>query len=109
AVPDDACEETQYGETEDYTVNIVESLSIEDIDGSLIKVFPNPSDGIYNINLNGQILTYEISNLLGQLLKNGKLENGNNMLDLTNQKIGIYFLKLISASGNTKTIKLIKQ
>ncbi len=108
AVPDDSCEVTQYGETEDYTVNIVESLSIEEIDGSLIKVFPNPSDGIYNINLNGEILTFEISNILGQFLKNGKLENGNNMLDLTNQKIGTYFLKLISNSGKTKTIKLIK-
>ncbi len=108
AVPDDACEVTQYGETEDYTVNIVESLSIEEIDGSLIKVFPNPSDGIYNINLNGEILTFEISNILGQFIKNGKLENGNNMLDLTNQKIGTYFLKLISNSGKTKTIKLIK-
>ena len=109
AVPDDSCEETQYGETEDYTVNIVESLSIEEIDGSLIKVFPNPSEGIYNISLNGEILTFEISNILGQFLKNGKLENGNNKLDLTNQKIGTYFLKLISNSGKTKTIKLIKK
>ena len=29
-VPDDACEETNYGETEDYIVNIVESLGIDD-------------------------------------------------------------------------------
>ena len=29
-VPDDACEETNYGETEDYIVNIVESLGTDD-------------------------------------------------------------------------------
>ena len=43
AVPADSCELTQYGETEDYTVNIVESLSLIEIDDSLIKIYPNLS------------------------------------------------------------------
>ena len=30
-VPDDACEGTEYGETEDYTVNIISSLGIDDL------------------------------------------------------------------------------
>ena len=52
-VPDDACEETQYGETEDYSVNIVESLGIQILDDSLVDIFPNPSNGLYNVEVRG--------------------------------------------------------
>ena len=109
-VPDDACEETQYGETEDYTVNIVESLSIGEIEGSLINIFPNPSNGVFNINLNGEILLYEVANILGQVVADGKFENGDNMLDLSSNETGTYILKLTATSnGKFKLFKLVKE
>ena len=109
-VPDDACEETAYGETEDYTVNIVESLSIGEIEGSIINIFPNPSNGVYNINLNGEILLYEVANILGQVVADGKFENGDNMLDLSSNETGTYILKLTATSnGKFKLFKLLKE
>ena len=109
-VPDDACEETQYGETEDYTVNIVESLSIGEIEGSLINIFPNPSNGVFNINLNGEILLYEVANILGQVVADGRFENGDNMLDLSSNETGTYILKLTATSnGKFKLFKLVKE
>ena len=110
AVPDDACEATLYGETEDYTVNIVESLSLGEIEGSLINIFPNPSNGVYNINLNGEILLYEVVNILGQVVADGKFENGDNLLDLSSNETGTYILKLTATSnGKFKLFKLIKE
>ena len=41
AVSDNPCEPSQYGETEDYMVNIVESLNITELDHSLINLYPN--------------------------------------------------------------------
>ena len=109
-VPDDACEATQYGETEDYTVNIVESLSLGEIEGSIINIFPNPSNGVYNINLNGEILLYEVANILGQVVADGKFENGDNMLDLSSNETGTYILKLTATSnGKFKLFKLVKE
>ena len=109
-VPDDACEETQYGETEDYTVNILESLSIGEIEGSLINIFPNPSNGVFNINLNGEILLYEVANILGQVVADGRFENGDNMLDLSSNETGTYILKLTATSnGKFKLFKLVKE
>ena len=109
-VPDDACEETQYGETEDYTVNIVESLSIGEIEGSIINIFPNPSNGVFNINLNGEILLYEVANILGQVVADGKFENGDNMVDLSGNETGTYIIKLTATSnGKFKLFKLVKE
>ena len=109
-VPDDACEETQYGETEDYTVNIMESLSIGEIEGAIINIFPNPSNGVFNINLNGEILIYEVANILGQVVADGKFENGDNMLDLSSNETGTYILKLTATSnGKFKLFKLVKE
>ena len=109
-VPDDACEETQYGETEDYTVNIVESLSIGEIEGSMINIFRNPSNGVFNINLNGEILLYEVANILGQVVADGKFENGDNMVDLSSNETGTYILKLTATSnGKFKLFKLVKE
>ena len=109
-VPDDACEETQYGETEDYTVNIVESLSIGEIEGSIINIYPNPSNGVFNINLNGEILLYEVANILGQVVADGRFENGDNMLDLSSNETGTYILKLTATSnGKFKLFKLVKE
>ena len=109
-VPDDACEETQYGETEDYTVNIVESLSVGEIEGSIINIFPNPSNGVFNINLNGEILLYEVANILGQVVADGKFENGDNLLDLSRNETGTYIIKLTATSnGKFKLFKLVKE
>ena len=44
-VPDDACEVTSYGEVEDYTITIVESLSTNDYQLEGLKIYPNPVDG----------------------------------------------------------------
>ena len=50
-VPDDACEGTEYGETEDYTVNIISSLGMDDLTtNSDLSVFTNDNK-MFNIML----------------------------------------------------------
>ena len=50
-VPDDACEATEYGETEDYTVNIINSLGMDDLTtNSNLSVFTNDNKE-FNITL----------------------------------------------------------
>ena len=50
-VPDDACEGTEYGETEDYTVNIISSLGMDDLTtNSDLSVFTNDNK-MFNIIL----------------------------------------------------------
>ena len=50
-VPDDACEGTEYGETEDYSVNIISSLGMDDLTtNSDLYVFTNDNK-TFNIML----------------------------------------------------------
>ena len=109
AVPNDACEETSYGETEDYTINIVESLGVQILDDTLVDIFPNPSKGLFNVEVRGMQLEYTITNILGQQIGNGKFDIGSHSINLRNQENGIYFATLISSSGESKTFKLLKQ
>ena len=51
-VPDDACEETTYGETEDYTVNIVTSLGIDDLNQNSEFSVVSLGNNQFDVNLN---------------------------------------------------------
>ena len=107
-VPDDACEETQYGETEDYTINIVESLGVQILDDSLVDIFPNPSNGLFNVEVRGIQLDYIVTNMLGQQIGNGRFDVGSHSINLSDQENGIYFVTLMSSAGASKTFKLVK-
>jgi len=109
AVSDNPCEPSQYGETEDYMVNIVESLNITELDHSLINLYPNPSKGLFNAKIFGEALSFEISNILGQKVMSGVFEVGNNEINITNQENGIYIMKLKAPNGQTRNYKLIKE
>lgn len=73
-----------------------------------IRVFPNSSDGIFevfNIEKNDQI---NISNSFGKLIYSVTANTNFIKLDISSEPIGIYFLHITSGNKN-KTIKLIKQ
>ena len=110
-VPDDACEETTYGETEDYMANIVESLSVnnDQIDG--ISVFPNPVNNQLNINMGqNSDLNYSIIGMTGQIIFTGQLSNSLTSIDLSSLSKGVYFLNIKNNSLNKQNnYKLVKR
>ena len=110
-VPDDACEETQYGETEDYMVNIVESLGFSNIQIDNISVYPNPVSNLLNINTGtNSDLSYSIFNIMGQGISKGILKRTNNTINFAELNRGVYFLNVFSKELNKQnTYKLIKE
>jgi len=110
-VPDDACEETQYGETEDYMVNIVESLGFSNIQIDNISVYPNPVSNLLNVNTGtNNDLSYSIFNIMGQSISNGKLTTINNRIDFSQLSKGVYFFNIFNRELNKQnTYKLIKE
>ena len=115
AVVPEACEETQYGETEDYTAN-VGSFGLEDLsitEGSLI-VTTLPNDQ-YEISLTTSfdgVASIGIYNTLGQLLAFNNLQKEgdsfNYSLDMSYASSGIYLVKIGDQASNTyKSAKII--
>lgn len=81
------------------------TTSIVDINTNNITIFPNPSTGIFNIR-NKNAKQIEILNLNGQVIKYKKINSENYSFDLSNQKKGVYFVRL-TTNNNTFVRKLI--
>lgn len=105
------CNTNGYGEVEDYCVNIVAYNGFEDLSkNDLAKIYPNPSNGIYNVelfnydsNVNYQILTTD-----GKVIESGKIQNKNFTIDLKERSNGIYLIN-ISSNKINQTFKLLKE
>ena len=110
-VPDDACEETQYGETEDYMANIVESLGMDNIQIENISIYPNPIINMLNVNIGANSdLNYSIFNITGQIILKGKFISSNNRVNFSELSKGVYFLQVLNTQLNKQnTYKLIKK
>jgi len=75
-------------------------LSIEDEPMSGVMIYPNPSTGIFNIDLEGfeNTVRMEVLNSRGQLIYKTEL-NASHQLDLTAQPQGVYFIRLVSSTS----------
>lgn len=67
-----------------------------------VKVYPNPSNGIFNVELdnvtdNPQIAVY---NVLGQQVYSTKLINNTTSINLSSQPKGIYLYRITSETGS---------
>ncbi len=108
AVPDDACEVTSFGETEDYMVVIVESLGINDVELSDLRIYPNPVDANYvtiksPINGDKYVKLFDIN---GRRVLSTTISG--DILDISSINSGFYMVE-ITINGYTNISKLIIQ
>lgn len=75
-------------------------------------LFPNPSNGEFTLLVNGtdvEEYNVRILSISGQLIYQSTIKNGKKqMLDITNQPNGVYFVHLASDKG-TSVLRVIKQ
>ena len=94
---------------DDFVINGV--LSAQSFEANQVAVFPNPSNGIFNIafgNLSpNKIEVYDISGKLILIKNNIEVANNQTNIDLSNTSDGVYFVK-ISTENNTITKRIIK-
>ena len=72
------------------------------------SIYPNPSNGIFNMNLSHQIKTIEVYNIDGKLLFTETNIYPNMTIDLSGYSSGVYLVNLIGESNN-EMVKLIRQ
>ncbi len=61
-----------------------------------IEVYPNPTEGILTINThyeNDEMIEIQVYNMMGEVVLNYTLTNGQNQIDLSNFSNGIYIVK----------------
>jgi photosystem II stability/assembly factor-like uncharacterized protein len=70
-----------------------------------LNIYPNPSNGIFNIDKIRQKDNWTIFNNLGELILSGKSEK----IDLTNYSDGMYIINVTNSGNNIVSRKLIKK
>lgn len=73
---------------------------------ALIKVYPNPSSGIFNINTVSET-NIEVFDILGNSILKTTILSGDYKLNLSEQSKGLYVVKCTS-QGQVKSYRLIK-
>ena len=93
------------------------TVGIEEIAGlGTIAVYPNPSNGIFNLDVNfndATDLDLVVVNMLGEevAVKQINASNGihSDVIDLSTSAPGVYFLKVISDNKSISTQVLVKK
>lgn len=101
----DACLNAYYGQIEDYTINVQENLSTDKFGKNSFNIYPNPSNGIFNLNSDFGIISTEVYNQIGQKVQTVS----GNQIDIQNQPTGIYLVKILFEDGSTSTAKVVKK
>ena len=85
------------------------TLSAEDFNSNSFNVYPNPSNGIFNIKMRNNIseFEFEVIDITGKtIITKNKVLNNSYQLNLSSFSSGLYFIN-ISVDDQTSTKKLI--
>jgi hypothetical protein len=87
------------------------SLSVENesINEIQIKVYPNPSNGLVNIKLDGSISvkSIQVYDVLGRSIRTEDMDSNEKSLNLSNLPQGVYLLSFITESNGSVTKRII--
>lgn len=83
------------------------ATSVGDETVQAVSVYPNPSDGLFNIEGINEAFELQVTNSQGQVIAVDELTD-NYTLDISDQPTGIYFIRLVSERG-VKLVKVVKQ
>ncbi len=78
----------------------IRSFQVDELLERSLRIYPNPSDGIFNVEFNSTFdkdIRIQVINMLGQLILEDELENfSRKSLDMGAHSRGVYILKLIT-------------
>ena len=85
-------------------VTYTDTLGLEDDELSSLSVYPNPTEGILNISVNGDnnFTKVAVFNLLGQRVYHATFDHGNNeSIDISDLNSGVYLMEITTDKGST--------
>ncbi len=103
------CETGFWGQIEDYTVNVLTELSVDDFNANTFLIYPNPTEGTLHIKSNNtDDLNISIFDIRGRRVYNqfNNSKTAIRTLNVNDLSSGIYLLN-IESNGSKTTKKII--
>jgi hypothetical protein len=79
-----------------------------DLSAQFIKVYPNPSTGIFKVETDDKALYLELYNMIGEKIFSSFISRNQTEIDISIQSSGIYQLKVVKRDGSNVVKKIIK-
>ena len=96
----DNCSQTS--ECNDINITGINKINTE------ISIYPNPTNGLININFDKNIEKIIVSNVSGKVVKEININSNNYIIDLSNQTKGVYIISIIT-DNSVITEQVIKE
>ncbi|WP_299883413.1 reprolysin-like metallopeptidase [uncultured Lacinutrix sp.] len=106
------CETAFWGQVEDYSVNVLEALSVNEFELNNLSIYPNPNNGAFNVKFNTTSSNIDVAvfDIRGRsIIKNSYSNTSgefNKAINLGNVESGMYLLN-INDGSKTITKKII--
>ncbi|WP_159951860.1 BNR-4 repeat-containing protein [Polaribacter septentrionalilitoris] len=81
------------------------ALSTNSFSKNNIRIYPNPSNGVFTLNTSIKNIEYQLINVQGRILQQGIINK--NQLDFSRYAKGIYLLRLKSSNNSTFIKRII--
>jgi hypothetical protein len=98
-----------YGEMEDYTVNINSLIAVSETSKNAIRTYPNPVKDIFNIEAQGKIKTVKVYDITGKQLLTKDLNDAKSQIDFSKFSAGVYVVTTLLEDGTSTSTKVIKK
>ena len=76
---------------------------------SFLTIYPNPNNGLFNIQSSNNIRSYSIRNIFGNEIVLKKTNNQQLNIDISRFSTGIYLLELQMENGEIINKKILKK
>ena len=106
--PSNPCYSASYGETVDFTVNVIATASSDSFDNARFVAYPNPVKDVFNLSYTSEISSVRVLNLLGQEVVSKAVNATSTQVDMSQLSAGTYIVN-VTVGDSIKSIKVIKQ
>jgi len=97
-----------------YTSDVELFSGIGDNEQKQIRVYPNPADDHFTIEIDeqeiaGKEMKYQIMDILGKVLAEGKINGSQTRADIAKLAPGLFFVKIRDENGEMRMFKRVKK
>jgi len=98
-----------FSSSETTEISIATTLGFDELLANHINIFPNPTQGIIQIQLRNLmgVFDFSLTNTIGQKVLSGSLSEANTSLSISDLNNGIYFMKITNKTNQKYMVEKI--